>query len=90
MKGDLKKANADVAKLRKKASKKAGKQEYTDQFRESMKVRFYSIVNDSLICFAYKAVLYSSLIIVSLNREFFRMFKEVSLTHIVKTYSILV
>ena len=38
VKGDLKKANADVAKLRKKASKKMGKQEYTDQFRESMRV----------------------------------------------------
>lgn len=38
VKGDLKKANADVAKLKKKASKKIGKQEYTDQFRESMRV----------------------------------------------------
>ena len=38
MKGDLKKANADVAKLKKKASKKVGKQEYTDQFREAMRV----------------------------------------------------
>ena len=39
VKGDLKKANADVAKLKKKASKKIGKQEYADQFRESMRVR---------------------------------------------------
>lgn len=38
LKGELKKANADVAKLKKKASKKFGKQEYTDQFRESMKI----------------------------------------------------
>jgi len=38
VKGDLKKANADVVKLKKKASKKVGKQEYTDQFREAMRV----------------------------------------------------
>ena len=39
LKGDLKRASADTAKLKKKASKKIGKQEYTDQFREALKVR---------------------------------------------------
>lgn len=43
VKSDLKKANAEAAKLKKKASKKIGKQEYTDQFRDSMKVRVISM-----------------------------------------------
>lgn len=38
LKGDLKKASADAAKLKKKASKKIGKQEYTDQYRDAQKV----------------------------------------------------
>lgn len=47
MKSDLKKASADTAKLKKKASKKIGKQEYTDQFRDSMKVQIILIqLND--------------------------------------------
>jgi len=38
LKTELKRANSDSAKLKKKASKKMGKQEYTEQYREAMKI----------------------------------------------------